>query len=206
VAKLTRKQAKARTRIKLIDGLIEIVRAEGLAALTTSRVAERAGVSQSSFYVHFKDMNDALQAAAIQIGGPVREAMNRERESLDVANPREAIRRITDTAVSGMLAERAFAELFLALRRDPGSPLGQSFRALLDQIRGDLMADLDRFGLTEERIPSRTVYTEVIIGQTLAVVEGLLDGRLDDKARAIDTLVDISVLVATSWVVPQRSS
>lgn len=206
MAKLTRKQAKARTRIKLIDGLIEIVRAEGLAALTTSRVAERAGVSQSSFYVHFKDMNDALQAAAIQIGGPVREAMNRERESLDVANPREAIRRITDTAVSGMLAERAFAELFLALRRDPGSPLGQSFRALLDQIRGDLMADLDRFGLTEERIPSRTVYTEVIIGQTLAVVEGLLDGRLDDKARAIDTLVDISVLVATSWVVPQRSS
>ena len=66
-------------------------------------MAERANVSQSSFYVHFKDMNDALQAAAAQIGEPVREALSRARRAMDVANPREAIRRVYDTAISAML-------------------------------------------------------------------------------------------------------
>lgn len=203
MAKLTRKQAKARTRRKLIDGLIHIVRADGLSALTTSRVAERAGVSQSSFYVHFKDMNDALQAAASHIGEPVRDAINRERRAMDVANPRQAIHKIYDTAVSAMLDERAFAELFLALRRDPRSPLGQSFGTLLDDVRSDLIADLDRLGLTAERIPNREVYAEMVVGHTLAVVEGLIDGRLGDKAQAIDTIVDVTVVLVTSWLTPE---
>lgn len=203
MAKLTRKQAKARTRGKLIDGLIYIVRADGLSALTTSRVAERAGVSQSSFYVHFKDMNDALSAAAAHIGEPVREAIGRDRRRIDVSNPRETIRKVYDTAISAMLDERAFAELFLALRRDPSSPLGQSFRTLLDEIRGDMLADLDGIGLTADRIPNRHVYAEMVIGHTLAVVEGLLDGRLDDKDLAIDTIVDVTVTVAMSWFAPK---
>lgn len=196
MAKLTRKQAKARTRKKLIEGLIDIVRGGGLPALTTARVAERAGVSQSSFYVHFKDMNDALRAAADHIGQPVREALARERQSLDMSNPRESLRRVYDTAVTAMLDEPAFAELFLALRRDPRSPLGQSFRELLDGIRSDLAADLDRIGLSRERVPNRAVYAEIVIGHTLAVVEGLLDGRLDDRDQAVDTIVDIVAALA----------
>ena len=206
MVKLTRKQAKARTREKLLEGLVQIIRTEGLAGLTTSRVAERAGVSQSSFYVHFADMNDALQEAANAIGGPVRDALSRERRAIDIANPRATIRRVYDTAVSSMLAERAFAELFLALRRDPRSPLGMSFRHILDGIRSDLIADLDRLGLSAERIPHRHVYVEMIIGHTLAVVEGLLDGRLDDKDQALDAVVDLTILVAMTWLTPSPSS
>ena len=57
---LRRHVAKAVTRRRLLDAALEILDQDGLAAMTTIRVTRLAGLSQSSFYVHFADMDDLL--------------------------------------------------------------------------------------------------------------------------------------------------
>src|SRR5690606_9168155 len=64
----TRRDAKAMTKRRLIEGAIELARAEGLAALTTGRIAAAAGLAQSSFYVHFPDRAACLREMGDAIG------------------------------------------------------------------------------------------------------------------------------------------
>src|SRR5690606_7427064 len=69
---LTRSEAKDLTRRRLLRAALEILDKEGEAGLTTVAVAKAAGIAQSSFYVHFKDMQDLLRALADEGGERLR--------------------------------------------------------------------------------------------------------------------------------------
>ena len=117
--KLTRKEAKERTRQRLLDGLLDVAREDGLQGLTTTKVAEAAGVAQSSFYFHFEGMEQAMGAAADKLGNQVREAIRAERRKIDLQNPTETLRGVQAATMNAFLAEPMFAQLFLRHRRDP---------------------------------------------------------------------------------------
>jgi AcrR family transcriptional regulator len=53
----------AATRILLMDATETVMREEGYAAVTSRRVAERAGVNQQTVYYYFQTMDDLLVAA-----------------------------------------------------------------------------------------------------------------------------------------------
>jgi AcrR family transcriptional regulator len=57
----SRKEAKAETRQRLLDAALTVLDDEGDSALTTMRVTKLAGIAQSSFYVHFADVDDLLR-------------------------------------------------------------------------------------------------------------------------------------------------
>ncbi|MFD0467026.1 TetR family transcriptional regulator [Nonomuraea thailandensis] len=81
---LTRSEAKDLTRRRLIRAALSILDEEGEAGLSTVKVAKAAGIAQSSFYVHFKDMQELLRVLAEEGGerlrGSMREARRRARE------------------------------------------------------------------------------------------------------------------------------
>lgn len=52
----------AATRLALMDATESVMREEGYAAVTSRRVAERAGVNQQTVYYYFQTMNDLLLA------------------------------------------------------------------------------------------------------------------------------------------------
>lgn len=62
---MRKKPVQRRSRL-MVDSIIEatarIVAEEGLDALTTNRVAERAGISNGSLYQYFHDRNDLIEA------------------------------------------------------------------------------------------------------------------------------------------------
>jgi AcrR family transcriptional regulator len=60
----TRAAQRAATRLALIDATIDCLSEEGYAALTTRRIAERAGVAQSTLMHHF-ETREALLVEAI---------------------------------------------------------------------------------------------------------------------------------------------
>jgi AcrR family transcriptional regulator len=188
--KLTRKQAKARTRRKLIDALLEISREQGIGALSTTKIARRAGVAQSVFYDHFSDMNDALTVVAAQVGERVRAAMSSEREKIELADPMAALRATYAAGIDGLLAEPMLAELLLRYRRDPDSPLGGCIRGILDDARAEIIGDMERLGLGK-RLPHVDLHAELFIAMALRVVEGVLDGTRDRDA-CLDVLTRIT--------------
>lgn len=180
--KLSRKEAKERTRQRLLDAVLDHVREHGLHGLTTGRVADAAGIAQSSFYVHFKDMDDALRAAAEHAGEELRGIVRGSRLELDYSKADAAYYAAYESAIDALLLHRAFTELLLAHRRDRNSPLAESLRAAIDRARTDLARDLTETTFAAWFAADIDAYAELMVGMTLTAVEAIVDGRRERGA------------------------
>jgi AcrR family transcriptional regulator len=73
----------AATRSALMDATEAVMREEGYAAVSSRRVAERAGVNQQTVYYYFQNMDDLLLAAFRRrtrvVSGKIAQAMAAER-------------------------------------------------------------------------------------------------------------------------------
>jgi AcrR family transcriptional regulator len=65
--RVTRAEQRAATRQAIIDATIDCLVDDGYAALTTRRVAERAGIAQSTVMHHFETREALLVDAVIQV-------------------------------------------------------------------------------------------------------------------------------------------
>lgn len=75
-----RKKPVQRRSRQMVDNIVEaaakVVGEEGLAALTTNRVAEVAGISNGSLYQYFHDRQDLLQALTAKVSDDVMALVN----------------------------------------------------------------------------------------------------------------------------------
>lgn len=187
----TRKAAKERTRQRLIEATLEVLHEQGRNALTTGRIAEAAGVAQPTFYVHFRDMEDALTQAAEFAGKRLLSRFKEVRSDMTLAPPTDRVRQMYAATVRGLIGEPQLAELFLRHRRDVASPLGKRWREITDRGREDLIDDFRRIGL-DQFLPDIEVYAELVVGMTFGLAEGMLDGRIEDREAALDTVTAFS--------------
>jgi len=196
-SRLTRRESTELTRRRLIDGAIDILRHEGVAAATTGRIASAAGLKQPSFYVHFADRDEILNAAAIEIGQRMIETLQRELSRVDAADARRSIRAANAAIVDTFLGEPELTRIFLRHRTDDGSVLGRAFRRLLDQARGQIVESVARHSAV---VPRQTVevYVELLVAAVLGILEGLLDGRLTDRAASVDAISRVTATLLHS--------
>jgi len=62
---------RARTRARLIEAAIELIRADGYEGLTLAAVAARAGMTTGAIYGNFQSRTDLLMAVARVSGAPI---------------------------------------------------------------------------------------------------------------------------------------
>lgn len=189
----TRSERKAATRGRLISAALEIVRERGPGALTTTELTRAAGIAQPSFYVHFDNVDDCLSAAAEEAGQRITDLLKTARaEALARVGTADALEGALDATLDVLLSEPALVDVFLQHRRDPSSALGARLRDVFERARADLLSDLraaaDALGLPDELRAAIPVTAELLIAQTLAVVEGHIDGRLTDRALSVRVL------------------
>jgi TetR/AcrR family transcriptional regulator, fatty acid biosynthesis regulator len=196
-ARLTRKASTELTRRRLIEGAIEILRRDGFAAATTGRIASAAGLKQPSFYVHFDDRDQVFEAAANEIGRRVIEILKRQLTAIDRAHPRRSIRAAYTAVTAAFLSEPELTRIFLRHRVDDGTVLGRTFRSLLDQVRGELVESLGRYGVVLPRSMAEA-HIELLVAASLGLLEGLIEGRLRDREPAIDAISDATVAMFRS--------
>ncbi len=196
-SRLTRRESTELTRRRLIDGAIDILRHEGVAAATTGRIASAAGLKQPSFYVHFADRDEILHAAAVEIGQRMIETLQRELSRIDAADARRSIRAAHAAIVDAFLAEPELTRIFLRHRADDGTVLGRAFRRQLDQARGQIVDSVSRHGIA---VPRQTAeaYVELMVAAVLGLLEGLLDGRLTDRATSVDAIARVTAAMMHS--------
>jgi AcrR family transcriptional regulator len=196
-SRLTRKASTELTRRRLIDGAIEILRRDGVAAATTGRIASAAGLKQPSFYVHFADRDQVFEAAANEIGRRVLGILKHQLTAIDRTHPRRSIRAAYAAVTEAFLSEPELTRIFLRHRIDDGTVLGRTFRSLLDQVRGELVESIGSYGITLPR-GAAEAHIELLVAASLGLLEGLLDGRLRDREAGIDALSGATVAMFRS--------
>jgi AcrR family transcriptional regulator len=191
------------TRRRLIDGAIEILRRDGIAAATTGRIAGAAGLKQPTFYVHFTDRDEVVEAAAAEIGQRMLEKLQRLHDKFDAGNVRASLRVMYSAIVASFLAEPELTRIFLRHRTDDGTVLGRVFARQVEEARVAIMQSLPRYGVTAVSTAS-AAYVELIVSAVLGMLEALVDGRLTDCDAAVDAMADVTAKVLRSQHAKKR--
>jgi AcrR family transcriptional regulator len=203
-----RRGKQGETRARLIQVTVELVRREGLPALTTSRITRAAGIAQPGFYAHFKNVDELVQTAVMEvleemrgkIGDARRRAFARFEEFADVANM-NATRMAYADGLDVLLEDQTFAELFLRYRRDPsllGGMMRQAHAFVRQDITEDMWRNAQRFGFKPEHYVQVSIWAEQVLGLFLSGAEALLDGRYPNRDQVIDslTLSSYAIMIA----------
>jgi AcrR family transcriptional regulator len=182
----------AATRRRLVDGAVDILRREGLAAATTGRIAGAAGLKQPSFYVHFSDRDEVFEAAADEIGKRMLEKLQRQHTKFDAKDVHRSLTTAYRSIVTAFLSEPELTRIFLRHRADGGTVLGTVFGRQLREARGAILQSLPLYGIAAPQPGFTEAYVEVIVAGVLGMLEALLEGRIKDREAAIEVLADVT--------------
>ncbi|APY89104.1 MULTISPECIES: TetR/AcrR family transcriptional regulator [Streptomyces] len=120
------------SRERIVDTARALVDAEGLAAVSTRRLAAELGVSGPSLYNHFRTKDQILEAVADSVSAQVDLSM------FDAADPRDWRTALHDWAVSYRAALTLHPNIVPVLARGPGRrPAGLR---LADAVFGAMVA------------------------------------------------------------------
>jgi AcrR family transcriptional regulator len=173
---------RERTRERLLAATMELMRKEGVAAVTVSRLAREVGVHHTLFYSHFKTIDACLAAAAQQVLDvltPVDDELRARFFRSDI-NDRAALESMFADMLARWLEHREFVGLLLAHRFD-ASAFGAAVRPGLARMRQELSTGLWRqavlIGVHHDHRPEIDALADLHAASWLWAVETLIDGR-----------------------------
>jgi AcrR family transcriptional regulator len=188
---LTRREAKAVTRQRLLDAALAILDQDGESGLTTVAVTRLAGIAQSTFYVHFTDTSDLLHALVDDLASERRRLTRDARRAARSTNDEPARRDTYRVPLNYLVAHPRLTRLLLSSRGD-SSPVGEWSREIHRQSRAALIEDLAAAGMSTRTAREQRqvqMIADAIIGMTEAVAMGCIEGRYDDLDEMVDTLM-----------------
>lgn len=194
---LTREEAKLITRRRLVEAATRLLGEHGVAGVSGSAVAREAGVAQPTFYVHFRDKDDLLRTIAAEKIGGLRTALRAARERVRSGEGVEAIRDTFRLPLrTFVVAEPELFRLYLREFHHPGSPIGEHARRLFDELRKDLVDDLERIGMPASTASQRQqldMMAEAMMAQTQALGAAYLEGRYSNLEDVVEILTRFAV-------------
>lgn len=166
---MTRAQQRAATRAALIDATTACLIEEGYGALTTRRVAERAGVAQSTLMHHFPTRGTLLVEAVSSLALQLAEEALQEID-LAALNRPEHRETVLDQAWRRFTSPQALAaaQLWIAAWSEP--ELAETLRDLearINKILGATAATLYPDLAGDPRFPG-------LIAATVSLIQGLV--------------------------------
>jgi AcrR family transcriptional regulator len=190
---LSRREAKKRTRARLVRAARRLVLAGGEGRVAASIVAQRAGVAGATFYEHFQNRDDLLRALSDELFDELRDKLAKaRRESLAAPNDEEKLRQEFRTPLEVLSSNPDLFRLALRVRHSSGSPLGDSSRRLTGNTRHDLVAELVARGYPADTSAERRrleMVADIHIAATEVLALGYMSGRYPDLDEVTDMLV-----------------
>jgi AcrR family transcriptional regulator len=166
-----------RTRDALGDALVELMHEKPFDAITVQHVLDRAGVSRSTFYAHYRDKNDLFVSDVDEFLTSMATLLERCQEASDrVAPVRELFAHLAD-------ARRFHAALVASDKVRDVAELGQEHFARAIERR---LAELPRArGVTAER---RTAAAQALAGALLSLLSWWIDRGMPGSPAEMDDL------------------
>ncbi|MGY6501921.1 MAG: TetR/AcrR family transcriptional regulator [Acidimicrobiales bacterium] len=187
---MARTESKARSRQRLLDAALEILDEGDVPDVTTVEVTKRAGLAQSSFYVHFSSVDHLLKDLVDEVWDQRREASRLARESVGL-EPRDEYYRVRFTAhIQGLIAHPSVFRLVLRSRLDQASIVGQDARAQQAKSRQNLTEWLRTLGAPDDTDADRRRLAMMAAG-LVAVNETIALGHLDGDFPEFDEVLEV---------------
>jgi AcrR family transcriptional regulator len=184
------------TRKRLVDAVIEIVRGEGLGALTTVEITRRAGIAQPGFYKHFRNVDECLEEATKEVLDGMRETFGAMRRRIRDRNDPEEVAEHFRAVLDAVAMDPSFNELIVRYRRDP-SALGRAIREVEARVVADFVDELwneaKNSGLLPEHRGRVVALAELIRGALSGSVERVLDDPAADRNALARNLSEFTV-------------
>jgi AcrR family transcriptional regulator len=202
---LTRREAKAQTRDRLLVAARRLILSGGETRLTASAVAREAGVAGATFYEHFKNRDELMLALARDLFEELRRELGKRRsEALQSPHDEERLRLEFRTPIEILAANPDVFRLSLRVRHHAGSPLGDSSRRLTGNTRGDIVQELSARGYPAATPGERRrleMIADIHIAATEVMALGYLSGRYPDIEEVLDMLVLVTrgTRLAKTW-------
>lgn len=169
------------TRERILRITLELIRSEGIAAVTNRRVAAGAGLSLGSITYHFPSQTDLLRDSLLLFVGE--EVARQEAIAADLRQRRPSVERVATEVeqivgeTSNRLQQLAEIELHLRAARDPA--LQEASRRCFEAYEGVAAAALEMLSVPEPSVHARSI---------VALMYGLALRRLgtgDDGAAGV---------------------
>ncbi len=165
---------RARTRQALIDAARDLIAENGVGGLRVGEITERADVALGSFYNHFDSKDEVVEAIVAETIGSIATALTPLIESLE--DPAEAVSVSNRLFVRLAYDDPPLARLLVNLDRAEAR-----FETM---VLPQAQAALER-GIAAGRfqMADAAVVLAVAAGGALAVIRGILEGRLGADAE-----------------------
>ena len=176
---------------KIVSAAVSIMREEGPEEITTTRLAAASGIVQSGFYTHFRNVDEAVLAAAEHTGGRLRDVIRAWRAEI-VPLGGGTVRQLAEhyaALIKLLLDERHFTELHLQYRRAPNA-LGEVLRWFEADVLRDISVHLGQ--IIHPSTPPRDVdrqQAEQIVGMFWVAVDRALYAEGDPEGLALQLAV-----------------
>lgn len=197
----TRKEAKERTRQRLIDSALKLIKERGLSGLTMNQITRKAGIAQPSFYNHYATLYDLLDEVRSQISHTYLEPAKlcfleqlslyeREQVSLE-----EAFQAFFRHVLDALLSDIDIFKAVLADHYDTSGPAGGELGKVMDEINH---AWCDFFKILARRYDVHLtpmqlyLYVDSLSALSDQFVLGCHEQRYG-KSRAVDAMVHMAV-------------
>ncbi len=187
---MARAEAKARSRQRLLDAALEILDEGDVSDLTTVEITKRAGMAQSSFYVHFASIDQLLRDLVDEVWEARRELNRKARESANQDAIDEYYRVRFTAHVNGLIAHPSVFRLVVRSRLDPTSIVGEDARLQQAKSRENLTAWLVALGAPNSSEADRRRLRMIAAG-LLAVNETIALGHLDGDFPDLDEVLEV---------------
>jgi AcrR family transcriptional regulator len=192
--RLTRKEAKEVTRRRLLSAALQILNDEGETDVSASTVSRAAGIAQPSFYEHFRNKDELLEALGDELFQVMRRALGEARRSaLEEPNDMERLREQFRRPLELIAANPVWFRLALRARHLKSSPLGHSSREMIGNTRYDIVEELIQRGHPHEG-PADIRKLQMIADGYIALTEVLALGHVSGRYPDIEEIVDMLML------------
>ena len=196
-----RERRTGKTRAKLLARAVELLRAEGIDAVTTKRLTRHLGITQPAFYMHFEDI-EACRAEAVELLADELvvfiETMHGSLREVDPFDP-ATLERHYARVVERALEDRELARL-LVLGTRQESILDDRVEAARQRIVTEIALHMntvaEALGYPADDALARKEAL-IVLNEVLTMIRLLLDGALTDRDEVARLLAHQTLSLAS---------
>lgn len=170
----TRAEQKAVTRRTMIESAIRLSADRGFAALSLREVCREADLAPTTFYRHFKDMDDLGLALVDEVALSLRRLMRQARQRAEQKESR--IRASAEAFVEFIRRNKNLFRLLLGERSGSSSSFRKALKREMGLFVSELAEDLQRVALlTKKPLVDAALTSEAIVAVVFTVGAEALD-------------------------------
>lgn len=184
----TRLEKKSRTRRLLIEAALRLSAERGFSALSLREVAREAGTAATSFYRHFKDMDELGLALLDEVGLSLRQLMRQARQRAERRKSR--VRASIETLIEFIHKNANLFRLFLGERSGSSPAFRKAIREEMELFIGELTEDLERAAKAAKRpLIDAALAAEAMVAVVFTVGAESLDLPAHQRKRLAERII-----------------